>query len=180
MYDVHYLMFDRQADYWSDFFKNMDDDSALISFDYSTKFDYQQAAFAKPKNPTKAMKKNNQTTKVLTQFFLLTLTLDFILERNILRDCKHSKSRCNRTHPFFDNSGQKWNKRCDDNRKIKSFVQTEGFQKFDWKKNKVYGIYFRFLKIDFFPLHFSGHTIPIQKCGVKNLRDLCYLIVRNT
>ena len=104
MYDVHYLMFDRQADYWSDFFLKMDDDSVLLSFDYSTKFDYQQAAFAKPKNPTKAMKQNNQTTKVHTKFSLLILSFNFILERNFLCNCKYSESRCSRTHTFFDHS----------------------------------------------------------------------------
>ena len=91
MYDVHYLMFDRQADYWSDFFLKMDYNSVLLSIDYSTKFDYQQASFAKPKNPTKAMKTNNQTTQVHTKFSLLMLTFILLSERNFLCNCKYTK-----------------------------------------------------------------------------------------
>ena len=69
MYDTHYLMFDRQADHWEQFFEKMTDNDVLLSVDYSTKFDYQQSKFAKPKNPTKAMKANNQTTKVNIEVF---------------------------------------------------------------------------------------------------------------
>ena len=65
-YDVHYLMFSYQRDFWPEFYKSiLGKNGVLISFDYMKSFDLQDYSFAKPRGHKSNNNKAGTTTRVV-------------------------------------------------------------------------------------------------------------------